>query len=110
MNFNLRSHYYPTTVQCATLVELVDYVNLPAGQKIFTEGVMEDVVAMVATNIFRWVRVIAFSCSLDIYLSAAVTFYFVCSSTALLLSIAQVVFYPTSSSSSLFAGRCHRHS
>ena len=36
-----------------TLLEIVDYVNSPGGQKIFTENVMPDVIAMVSTNLFR---------------------------------------------------------
>mmetsp|Transcript_92616 Transcript_92616/g.224818 ORF Transcript_92616/g.224818 Transcript_92616/m.224818 type:complete len:483 (-) Transcript_92616:123-1571(-) len=36
-----------------TLLELVDYVNSPGGQKIFTESVMPDIVAMVSANVFR---------------------------------------------------------
>ena len=36
-----------------TLLELVDYVNTPAGQQIFTEAIMSDVVAMVKANLGR---------------------------------------------------------
>ena len=36
-----------------TLLELVDYVNTPAGQKIFTETVMADLMAMVSANVCR---------------------------------------------------------
>ncbi|CAI5717254.1 unnamed protein product [Hyaloperonospora brassicae] len=36
-----------------TLLELVDYVNNPGGQKIFTEALMPDVMAMVSVNICR---------------------------------------------------------
>jgi len=36
-----------------TLLELVDYVNTPAGQKIFTESVMPDLMAMVSANVCR---------------------------------------------------------
>jgi len=36
-----------------TLLEIVDYVNSPGGQKIFTESVMPDVISMVSANIFR---------------------------------------------------------
>lgn len=36
-----------------TLLELVDYVNSPGGQKIFTETVMPDIIQMVSANIFR---------------------------------------------------------
>jgi serine/threonine-protein phosphatase 2A regulatory subunit B' len=36
-----------------TLLELVDYVNTPAGQKIFTESVMGDLMAMVSANVCR---------------------------------------------------------
>eukprot|EP00339_Tiarina_fusa_P004776 CAMPEP_0117043878 /NCGR_PEP_ID=MMETSP0472-20121206/30466_1 /TAXON_ID=693140 ORGANISM="Tiarina fusus, Strain LIS" /NCGR_SAMPLE_ID=MMETSP0472 /ASSEMBLY_ACC=CAM_ASM_000603 /LENGTH=499 /DNA_ID=CAMNT_0004755503 /DNA_START=131 /DNA_END=1630 /DNA_ORIENTATION=- len=36
-----------------TLLELVDYVNSPAGQKIFTESVMGDLMAMVSANVCR---------------------------------------------------------
>ncbi|CAM9582229.1 unnamed protein product, partial [Phaeothamnion confervicola] len=36
-----------------TLLELVDYVNPPAGQKIFTEAMMPEIMAMVTANIFR---------------------------------------------------------
>jgi len=36
-----------------TLLELVDYVNTPSGQKIFTEGVMSDLMTMVCSNICR---------------------------------------------------------
>jgi len=36
-----------------TLLELVDYVNTPAGQKIFTEAVMPDLMAMVSANVCR---------------------------------------------------------
>ena len=36
-----------------TLLELVDYVNTPAGQKIFTEAVMPDLMAMVNANVCR---------------------------------------------------------
>lgn len=37
----------------STLIELLDYINSPGGQKIFTEAVQGDVVTMVAENIFR---------------------------------------------------------
>lgn len=36
-----------------TLVELAEYVNTPAGQKIFTESLMPDIVQMVRTNLMR---------------------------------------------------------
>jgi serine/threonine-protein phosphatase 2A regulatory subunit B' len=36
-----------------TLLELVDYVNNPGGQKIFTETLMPDIMAMVTVNICR---------------------------------------------------------
>jgi serine/threonine-protein phosphatase 2A regulatory subunit B' len=36
-----------------TLLELVDYVNTPAGQKIFTESVMGDLMMMVSSNVCR---------------------------------------------------------
>eukprot|EP00816_Leptocylindrus_hargravesii_P013291 CAMPEP_0196812636 /NCGR_PEP_ID=MMETSP1362-20130617/29192_1 /TAXON_ID=163516 /ORGANISM="Leptocylindrus danicus, Strain CCMP1856" /LENGTH=60 /DNA_ID=CAMNT_0042188425 /DNA_START=437 /DNA_END=615 /DNA_ORIENTATION=+ len=36
-----------------TLLELVDYVNTPAGQKIFTEAIMPDLMAMVSANVCR---------------------------------------------------------
>jgi len=36
-----------------TLLELVDYVNTPSGQKIFTEGIMSDLMAMVCANVCR---------------------------------------------------------
>lgn len=36
-----------------TLVELAEYVNTPAGQKIFTEALMPDIVQMVRTNLLR---------------------------------------------------------
>ena len=36
-----------------TLLELVDYVNTPAGQKIFTEGVMGDLMECVKANVCR---------------------------------------------------------
>jgi serine/threonine-protein phosphatase 2A regulatory subunit B' len=36
-----------------TLLELVDYVNTPAGQKIFTESIMGDLMAMVSANVCR---------------------------------------------------------
>lgn len=36
-----------------TLLELVDYVNTPAGQKIFTESVMADLMACVSANVCR---------------------------------------------------------
>jgi len=36
-----------------TLLELVDYVNTPSGQKIFTEGVMSDLMTMVCSNVCR---------------------------------------------------------
>lgn len=36
-----------------TLVELAEYVNTPAGQKIFTEALMPDIVQMVRANLFR---------------------------------------------------------
>lgn len=36
-----------------TLVELAEYVNTPAGQKIFTEAIMPDIVEMVRANLFR---------------------------------------------------------
>ena len=36
-----------------TLLELVDYVNTPAGQKIFTEACMGDLMAMVSANVCR---------------------------------------------------------
>lgn len=37
----------------ATLVEITEYVNTPAGQKIFTEALMPDIMEMVRTNIVR---------------------------------------------------------
>lgn len=40
-------------VKRQTLLELVDYVNTPAGQKIFTEAVMPDLMAMVSANVCR---------------------------------------------------------
>mmetsp|Transcript_17774 Transcript_17774/g.39422 ORF Transcript_17774/g.39422 Transcript_17774/m.39422 type:complete len:484 (-) Transcript_17774:166-1617(-) len=36
-----------------TLVELAEYVNTPAGQKIFTESLMPDIVQMVKVNLLR---------------------------------------------------------
>ncbi|GMF44328.1 unnamed protein product [Phytophthora fragariaefolia] len=36
-----------------TLLELVDYVNNPGGQKIFTETLMPDIMSMVSVNICR---------------------------------------------------------
>jgi hypothetical protein len=36
-----------------TLLELVDYVNTPAGQKIFTESIMGDLMMMVSSNVCR---------------------------------------------------------
>ena len=36
-----------------TLLELVDFVNTPAGQKIFTEGVMQDLMDCVKANVCR---------------------------------------------------------
>jgi len=36
-----------------TLLELVDYVNTPAGQKIFTESVMADLMQCVSSNVCR---------------------------------------------------------
>mmetsp|Transcript_9827 Transcript_9827/g.15188 ORF Transcript_9827/g.15188 Transcript_9827/m.15188 type:complete len:526 (+) Transcript_9827:171-1748(+) len=36
-----------------TLLELVDYVNSPAGQKIFTESVMPDLMACISANVCR---------------------------------------------------------
>ena len=36
-----------------TLLELVDYVNTPAGQKIFTESVMGDLMACISANVCR---------------------------------------------------------
>lgn len=36
-----------------TLLELVDYVNAPAGQKIFTESVMPEIMASISSNICR---------------------------------------------------------
>ena len=36
-----------------TLVELAEYVNTPAGQKIFTEALMPDIVNMVRVNLLR---------------------------------------------------------
>lgn len=36
-----------------TLVELAEYVNTPAGQKIFTESLMPDIVQMVRANLLR---------------------------------------------------------
>mmetsp|Transcript_31546 Transcript_31546/g.46554 ORF Transcript_31546/g.46554 Transcript_31546/m.46554 type:complete len:520 (-) Transcript_31546:70-1629(-) len=36
-----------------TLLELVDYVNTPAGQKIFTESVMSDLMYCVSANVCR---------------------------------------------------------
>uniref|UniRef100_A0A7S1FZL3 Serine/threonine protein phosphatase 2A regulatory subunit n=1 Tax=Corethron hystrix TaxID=216773 RepID=A0A7S1FZL3_9STRA len=36
-----------------TLLELVDYVNTPAGQKIFTESVMQDLMACINANVVR---------------------------------------------------------
>jgi len=36
-----------------TLLELVDYVNTPAGQKIFTESIMGDLMTMVSSNVCR---------------------------------------------------------
>jgi serine/threonine-protein phosphatase 2A regulatory subunit B' len=40
-------------VKRQTLLELVDYVNIPQGQKIFTEEVMPNVMACVKKNIIR---------------------------------------------------------
>lgn len=40
-------------VKRATLLELVDYVNSPGGQRIFTDTVLEDVINMCSVNIFR---------------------------------------------------------
>jgi serine/threonine-protein phosphatase 2A regulatory subunit B' len=37
----------------STLLELVDYVNAQSGQKIFTEALMPDIMAMVKANICR---------------------------------------------------------
>jgi serine/threonine-protein phosphatase 2A regulatory subunit B' len=34
-------------------VELAEYVNTPAGQKIFTDAIMPDIVEMVRVNLFR---------------------------------------------------------
>lgn len=36
-----------------TLVELAEYANTPAGQKIFTEALMPDIVQMVRVNLLR---------------------------------------------------------
>ena len=36
-----------------TLLELVEHVNTPGGQKLFTETSLDDVIAMAAANIFR---------------------------------------------------------
>lgn len=36
-----------------TLLELVDYVNTPAGQKIFTEGITKDLMACISANVCR---------------------------------------------------------
>jgi serine/threonine-protein phosphatase 2A regulatory subunit B' len=36
-----------------TLLELVEHVNSPGGQKLFTDAACEDVIAMVSANIFR---------------------------------------------------------
>lgn len=36
-----------------TLLELVDYVNTPAGQKIFTESVMADLMQCISANVCR---------------------------------------------------------
>jgi len=36
-----------------TLLELVDYVDTPAGQTIFTESVMSDLMTMVSANVFH---------------------------------------------------------
>jgi len=35
------------------LIELVDYINTPGGQKILTEGVYQDIINMISINIFR---------------------------------------------------------
>merc|ERR1719409_1938645 len=40
-------------VKRQTLLELVDYVNTSAGQKIFNDGVIQDVIEMVSANIIR---------------------------------------------------------
>lgn len=40
-------------VKRQTLLELVDYVNTPAGQKIFTESVMGDLMSCVSANVCR---------------------------------------------------------
>ncbi|GMI24687.1 hypothetical protein TrCOL_g10377 [Triparma columacea] len=36
-----------------TLLELVDYVNTPAGQKIFTESITKDLMACISANVCR---------------------------------------------------------
>jgi len=40
-------------IKRATLLELVDYVNAPSGQKIFTDGLMPDIMDCVRANICR---------------------------------------------------------
>lgn len=40
-------------IKRVTLLELVDHVNTPGGQKLFTDTVLEEVVGMACVNIFR---------------------------------------------------------
>jgi len=47
------SHKRGKDMKRQTLLELVDYVNTPAGQKIFTESVMADLMACISANVCR---------------------------------------------------------
>lgn len=52
MNGNTLAH--APDLQRTALLELLDYVNTPAGQRIFaSEAVQQDAAAMIAANIFR---------------------------------------------------------
>ncbi|GMH98489.1 hypothetical protein TrVE_jg9992 [Triparma verrucosa] len=52
-DFNVATQKRAKDIKRQTLLELVDYVNTPAGQAIFTEAVMASVVKMVKENVGR---------------------------------------------------------
>ncbi len=50
---NAEADKRPKELKRLALLELVDYINTPGGQKILSEAVYQDVINMVAANIFR---------------------------------------------------------
>jgi len=48
-----------------TLVELIDYINTPSGQKILTESLVPDILQMIRVNIFRTLPPSCAECSPD---------------------------------------------